>query len=93
MTAPADAKLHNKRRHSGQSRCVTHGHPSLKDYVWQKISLDFGYDSWVPFATSNIISYQFVVIYHNKYFADLVASRDEAYMTTPREHFGELQQD
>jgi hypothetical protein len=33
MTAPADAKLHNKRRHSGQSRCVTHGHPSLKDYT------------------------------------------------------------
>jgi hypothetical protein len=32
MTAPADAKLHNKRRHSGKTRRVTHDHPSLKDY-------------------------------------------------------------
>jgi hypothetical protein len=32
MTAPADAKLHHKRRHSGKIRWVTHGHPSLKDY-------------------------------------------------------------
>jgi hypothetical protein len=40
MTAPADATLHNMRRHSGKIPGVTHDHPSLKDYHFPHFRLD-----------------------------------------------------
>jgi hypothetical protein len=52
MTVPAEAKTHRKRRQSGKIHCVTHGHPSLKDYLPMFLALDYWSSTGLGYAAN-----------------------------------------